>query len=201
MKRHLVIFAKAPQLGRAKRRLALEIGALAAARFYRRTLQQTIGRCARDGRWRTVLCVTPDTASADRFWRAAGGVATVIGQGGGDLGARMARAFRRLPPGPVVLIGSDIPDVSVRIIAAAFASLGRSDMVFGPAADGGFWLIGARRLRAWPRSLFAGVRWSTPHALADTRASLPRRYSVGVVQTLEDIDDAPSYRRWREMQS
>jgi hypothetical protein len=56
-------------------------------------------------------------------------------------------------------------------------------------------------LRAWPRGLFAGVRWSTPQALADTRANLPRRYSAGEVATLEDVDDAPSYRRWKENQT
>ena len=60
-----------------------------------------------------------------------------------------------------------------RHIAAAFRLLGRHDLVFGPAEDGGFWLVGARRRPRLP-PLFGQVRWSSPHALADTLADLPR---------------------------
>ncbi|MBL8673504.1 MAG: TIGR04282 family arsenosugar biosynthesis glycosyltransferase [Rhodospirillales bacterium] len=194
MTRHLVIFAKAPRLGRVKRRLGREIGDLAATRFYRHSLAITIARCADDPRWTTWLWVTPDSETGHPAWP---GRARVVGQGGGGLGARMARPFRELPPGPVVLIGSDIPAVSRDAIAAAFRALGRHDLVFGPARDGGFWLVGARRTRPWPRGIFAGVRWSTPHALADTRRNIEPRFAVGLLDTLEDVDDAASYRRWK----
>jgi len=195
--RHLVIFAKAPGLGRAKRRLGREIGALEASRFYRRTLERTIAGCGRDRRWKTWLWITPDEETDHPAWRASGRRLARVGQGRGDLGTRMARPFRLLPPGPAVLIGSDIPAVSPTIIAAAFRALGTHDLVFGPAVDGGFWLIGAKRVRPWPRDLFKNVRWSTAHALADTRANIVRRLSVGFVATLEDIDDVDSYRRWK----
>lgn len=198
MTRHLVIFAKAPALGRAKRRLGQQIGALEAARFYRRTLERTIARCGRDRRWQTWLWITPDRETAHPTWKAAGRRLARIGQGSGDLGARMARPFKSLPSGPVVLIGSDIPTVTATIIAAAFRALGKHDLVFGPAADGGYWLIGAKRVRPWPRGLFDGVRWSTSHALADTRANIAGHFSSGLVDTLEDIDDARSYKRWKE---
>ena len=66
---------------------------------------------------------------------------------------------------------------------------------FGPAADGGFWLVGARRRPHLP-ALFARVRWSSPHALADTLAGLPRGARVGFAATLEDIDDGDAYRRF-----
>ena len=193
-----MIFAKAPALGRAKRRLGLEIGALEAARFYRRTLERTIANCGRDRRWKTWLWITPDKETDHPAWGASGRRLTRVGQGSGDLGARMARPFRLLPPGPVVLIGSDIPTVSPTLIAAAFRALGTLDLVFGPAIDGGFWLIGAKRVRPWPRDLFKDVRWSTGHALADTRANVVGRLSVGFVDTLEDIDDADSHGRWKE---
>ena len=197
MIRHLVIFAKMPGLGRAKRRLGRGIGALEAARFYRNTLERTIAGCGRDRRWKTWLWITPDREIDHPAWRASGRRLARVGQGGGDLGARMARPFRMLPPGPVVLIGSDIPAVSSKIIAAAFRALGTHDLVFGPAIDGGFWLIGAKRVRPWPRDLFKGVRWSTGQVLADTRANIVGRLSVGFVDTLEDIDDAESYERWK----
>jgi hypothetical protein len=196
--RHLVIFAKAPGLGRAKRRLGREIGASEAARFYRRTLERTIARCGRDRRWRTWLWITPDREPGHPAWTVAGRPLTKIGQGSGDLGARMARPFKSLPPGPVVLIGSDIPTVTPAMIATAFRALGRHDLVFGPAADGGYWLIGAKRVRPWPRGIFAGVRWSSAQALADTLANVEDRFTIGLVDTLEDIDDAGSYERWKE---
>ena len=100
----------------------------------------------------------------------------------------MRRAIAATPPGPVVLIGSDIPAIEPGHIAAAFRRLGTHDLVFGPAVDGGFWLVGARRRPRLPM-LFARVRWSTSHALADTLAGLPRGVTVGFVDTLEDIDD------------
>ena len=65
--------------------------------------------------------------------------------------------------------------VTAARIAEAFALLGRHDLVFGPAADGGFWLVGCRHR---PPD-FGEVRWSSPHALEDTLANLPRRASVG----------------------
>jgi rSAM/selenodomain-associated transferase 1 len=197
MKRHLVIFARAPQLGRVKRRLAEGIGPAAAARFYRATVARQIRRLARDGRWTVWLFVTPDGSLGHPAWR---GVARsrVIGQGQGDLGRRMKRPFRDLPAGPVVLVGSDIPAMRPAHIAHAFRALGHHDLVFGPASDGGFWLIGARRTKPLPRTLFAKVRWSTAHALADTRATIPARFSTGMTDLLDDIDDAQDLRRYEK---
>ena len=74
-------------------------------------------------------------------------------------------------------------------IAEAFAALGAHDAVFGPALDGGYWLVGLRRVRAVPPDLFTGVRWSTEHALSDTVATL-RGHSIARVATLRDVDTA-----------
>lgn len=199
----LVIFLRAPQRGAVKRRLARTIGPRAAHDFYARESSALIRRVGAGRRWRTVLAVTPDVfARRARFWP--GGL-TRVKQGGGDLGARMARAFITSPPGPVVLIGSDIPAIDAGHIAQAFAALTRFEAVFGPAADGGYWLVGlARRriaARALARKLFAGVRWSGPHALDDTRANLPAGVSVARLDVLEDVDDAAAFARWREQKN
>ena len=192
--RHLVIFLRAPRLGRVKSRLAAGIGALAALRFYRRTSERLLRRMTRDRRWRCHLALTPDrNAVRARPWRIE---ADWRGQGGGDLGRRMARVFHRLPPGPAVIIGSDVPAITPAHIAGAFRALGGCEAVFGPAQDGGYWLVGLRRRPRLPRGLFRGVRWSSEHALADTLAGLPRSLSVAMLETLEDIDDAGAYRRW-----
>lgn len=187
MRQHLVLFLRAPMLGGGKRRLARDIGDVAAVHFERRMLALLLRRLARDRRWRLQVALTP------RWRLRATGVASVI-QGGGDLGQRMQLALAAAPPGPVVLVGADIPDLRAAHIAAAFRLLGRHDLVFGPAVDGGFWLIGARRRPRLP-PLFPAVRWSGPHALADTLAGLPPHASVAFVERLEDVDDGDSYRR------
>ncbi len=192
MRGHLVLFVRAPQLGAGKRRLARAIGDVATVRFERQMLVLLLRRLAADRRWRLRIAVTPDMACRQaRYWRR--GV-EAVGQGRGDLGIRMRRALATCPPGPVVLVGGDIPALAARHVAAAFRQLGRHDFVFGPAEDGGFWLVGARRSPRLP-PMFEGVRWSGPYALADTLAGLPRKLSVGFVERLEDVDDGESYRR------
>lgn len=192
MTRTLVVFAKAPALGRVKTRLARGIGQGEALAFYREALTCVLDRVARQPKWRTVLAVTPDAASrAPRLWPL--GVAR-RGQGHGDLGARMGRAFRALPRGPVVIVGADIPEMRADHIARAFATLGSADFVLGPAKDGGYWLIGAKGA-ARGADMFANVRWSTPHALADTLANL-RHWKVALLEPLDDVDDVAAYRRF-----
>lgn len=196
MQRHLVIFAKEPLLGAVKTRLARDIGAAAALGFYEQTLRDLVRRVACNAPWRCWLAVTPDgfARQARRRWRFLPRNVAVVPQGPGDLGARMARSFARLPPGPAVLIGSDIPAIARAHIADAFAALGRHDAVFGPAEDGGYWLVGQRRLRAMP-GLFRHVRWSSADALADTLANLARGQTHALVARLADIDDGAAYAR------
>lgn len=193
-RRHLIVFARQPRLGRGKTRLAAGIGRLEAWRFSRLVLAGLLRRLARDPRWTLTVAAAPDRAATARGWPA--GAERRVPQGGGDLGRRMARALAAPRTGPVVLVGSDIPDIRPQHIAAAFRALGRHDVVFGPAADGGYWLVGVKRLRALPRGLFAGVRWSTPHALADSLAGLPSMHSAGFADALDDVDDAAAWRRW-----
>src|SRR5438067_1173967 len=192
MRRHLILFVRAPAYGSGKRRLARDIGDSVALRFERLLLARLLRRLGRDRRWRLRLLVTPDRSrDRKRLWPHR---VPVIAQGGGDLGARMRRALASCPPGPAVLAGTDIPALGAQHIAEAFRLLGRHEVVFGPATDGGFWLVGARRSPRLP-PLFGEVRWSGPHALDDALANLPRRVSVGFAAILEDIDDGEAYRR------
>ena len=182
--------ARATVAGRVKTRLAAEVGVATAIRFARHSLAALLQRVTADARWSTLLAVTPDTTASSRLWPA--GV-TLTTQGSGDLGARMQRLFDRAPFGPVVIVGTDIPDLTRAHIAAAFRLLGRHDAVLGPAADGGYWLVGLRRR---PRVLrpFRSVRWSTEHALSDTLANL-HGCSVARLPTLCDIDTAADLAR------
>ena len=196
--RHLVVFAKAPKLGTVKTRLAADIGAVAATAFYRRTLKDLLTRLGRDQRWRNWVAVSPDTAADNNGYRQSIWLpgAQVLKQGPGDLGQRMDRVFRALPPGPVVLIGADIPAIMPHHIAGAFRALGRHDTVFGPAHDGGYWLVGARRSPRIP-DLFGGITWSTDLTLTDTLAKLGKAgLTSSLLETLDDIDDGVAYRKW-----
>lgn len=175
----LVLFTRAPRWGTVKRRLAARVGDAAALRFHRAQVER-LGRTLRDPRWRLVLAVTPDSARGP--WT---GGHPVIGQGRGDLGARMARCLQK---GPVVLIGSDIPGITRAHIARAFALLRGADVVFGPAEDGGFWLVGVAGRRAVP-DLFAGARWSTADTLDTCRTPLlAHGYRLAQAETLADVD-------------
>lgn len=102
----------------------------------------------------------------------------------------MTRALGRYPR--AVLIGSDIPDAGPADVRAAFRALGAADAVFGPAADGGYWLIGLGPKR--PGDLFGECRWSTEHVLADTLRQF-RRHRVAFLRTLTDVDTIADWRR------
>jgi rSAM/selenodomain-associated transferase 1 len=184
----LVVMAKAPMAGAAKTRLARGIGLAGATRFARQAVAALLQRVAHDPRWHTTLAVSPDASVASRWWPAS---IARAGQGRGDLGRRMQGIMECWPPGPVVIVGTDIPGITPAHIAHAFRLLGRHDGVFGPAIDGGYWLVGMRRR---PRLLrpFAGVRWSGPEALADTLANLEGS-AVAFVATLGDVDDAHAF--------
>ena len=190
MTNHLVIFAKAPVLGYVKRRLARDIGQLPAWQFYKRTLRALVLRLALDRRWQTHLAITGGRARWPRRM-------SLIDQGRGDMGKRMARIIRIMPKGPVVIIGSDIPDIQRSHVACAFKTLGRHDAVFGPAVDGGFWLVGQARRRSIPH-LFSHVRWSTEYALVDTLSNLDPRHRHAILEELIDVDDGQSYDSWRQ---
>jgi rSAM/selenodomain-associated transferase 1 len=184
VRRTLVVMLKEPRAGRVKTRLGRDIGMVAAAWWFRHQVRGLLRRIE-DPRWDVVLAVAPDRAGLlSRVWPAH---LARIPQGNGDLGDRMGRALRGAPPGPVCVIGGDIPGITAPRIAEAFSALGAHDAVFGPAPDGGYWLIGLRRTRAIPPNLCSGVRWSTSHALADTRKSLPD-HSIAHVATLRDVD-------------
>ncbi len=185
----LIVMVKAPVAGRVKTRLARDLGTATATRFYRATSRAVIGRLAHDPRWVTTLAVAPDAAIACRAWPHH---LARTRQGQGDLGQRMQRAIDRAPLGPVILIGTDIPDVRPALIAGAFRLLGRHDAVFGPATDGGFWLAGARRRPRTPR-MFQQVRWSSPETLADTVRNLAG-LRVAHAARLADVDTACDFR-------
>lgn len=103
----------------------------------------------------------------------------------------MQRVMDRLPPGPVIIIGSDVPAITATHIARAFHTLKGADAVIGPSPDGGYWLIGLRR-RPRVARIFKGVRWSHPQTLADTLRNMSG-LRVSSIDELNDVDDADDF--------
>ena len=174
----LYIIAKAPIMGKAKTRLAADIGVVHAKRIYRQMMSQII-RNVQDPRWETVLAVTPPAALGQvPEWDGLPQIAQVSG----SLSPRLAQVFSGR--GPTVVIGTDCPQVTSNDIAQAFQALKSSPAVFGPASDGGFWLMGAHApLRP---QIFDNIRWSHEQTLSDMRAKFG---DVTVLRTLTDVDD------------
>lgn len=180
----LIVMLKEPRLGRVKTRLGRGIGAVPATWWFRHQVKRLLREIA-DPRWQIVLAVSPDNqALNNRIWPKH---LPRVPQGRGDLGARMLHLLNLPQKGPVVLIGGDIPDVRCQHIAAAFAKLGSNKVVFGPATDGGFWLVGLKRTTPASRDMFKRVRWSTEHALADTLITMPDD-TPAMVAMLQDVD-------------
>ena len=193
--KQLVIFARRPQLGCVKSRLARDIGNVEAQRFYRANLFALARRISSGGGWNTWIAVTPDTsANLARLWPRHIGR---LRQGKGTLGSRMTRCMVRFGCEPVVIVGSDTPQISRLHIVRAFLSLRGNDIVFGPSPDGGYWLVGAAQ-GARIGNLFENIRWSTESALFDTMNNVKPGTRVSSIQTLADIDDGNSYQNWRD---
>ncbi|MEL6562986.1 MAG: TIGR04282 family arsenosugar biosynthesis glycosyltransferase [Pseudomonadota bacterium] len=175
----VIVMVKQPRPGQVKTRLGRDIGMIDATWWYRHQVTRLV-RHLRDPRWTLVAGYAPKTSRIT-----VGAQDLKLWQGTGDLGQRMIRLLRQAPP-KSVLIGSDIAGLERRHIATAIAALGDHDTVLGPSPDGGFWLIGARHPARLQRDVLQGARWSTAHAMADTRARLPGR--LALVDTLNDVD-------------
>lgn len=177
---------KEPRPGRVKTRLGRDIGMTASAWWFRHQAGRLLRRL-RDPRWEILLAVSPDREGLQsRVWPQG---LRRCPQGDGDLGARMGRMLAQVRRGPACLIGADIPAITRAHIAQGFIALGNHDAVFGPAPDGGFWLIGLKHPRRQPPQLFRNVRWSSENALADSIATLPD-HRIAQIVTLRDVDTA-----------
>lgn len=191
----VILFARLPRLGRGKRRLAREIGDIAAWRFARASLARSVATVAREEGWRAAAALDPPTAAARPGPIFASGPGRRLRrrpQSGRDFGRRMLAALRSAPPGPVVLIGADIPGLTPAALRRALVACRSADLVFGPATDGGFWLVGCRRKPSL--RLFDDVRWSTCRTLAEAMAAAPPAWRIRLVDRLADVDEAADMR-------
>jgi len=191
----IMVFLKAPRPGTVKTRLGREIGMPAATDIYRELAEQQLHRIPAG--FRVEVHYAPRGASVEmRSWL--GQKVNLRVQSAGDLGDRLrhafaqgfARGYRR-----IMAIGSDCPELDAATLRQAAGLLEESDVVLGPASDGGYYLIGLRRPA--PR-LFENIAWSTETVCATT---LDRARESGLTHALlevkDDIDDLAALRRHR----
>jgi uncharacterized protein len=185
----LLLFAREPVPGQVKTRLIPALGAEGAARLYQSLLEMALAAAAAvPGVHRELWCSgAPPTGGVCAELALSRGM-ELHHQPAGDLGTRMAGALTRALQGAdrAVLIGSDCPGYHAGYLSAALDALIHHDAVLGPAADGGYVLIGLRR---YAPGLFAKMTWGTGRVLAQTRAVLDRlSWTWAELPTLTDLD-------------
>lgn len=193
--------ARWPAPGRCKSRLAAGIGRRRAAAVQARLGLHTCAVARQAQRrlaFELVLAVQGLGPRARRRWGAALGCDRTVGQGHGGLGLRLQRqllAARRRGAEQVLLVGSDLPLLEAADLERAFQSLERSPLVLGPAADGGYWLIGLQG--SWP-ALFSGIPWGSAEVLEHTqRAAARLGLQPGWLACRQDLDRPADLASWR----
>lgn len=186
----LIVFARAPELGRVKTRLARTLGDARALALYRAFLDDVCALASSGVADRVLLAVAGAIDHADL----PSGIER-IAQAEGDLGARMHAAIARFSTeGPVCIVGTDSPALERAWLSEAFLALARVDVTLGPTLDGGYWLIGARRPL---ESLFEHIAWSTPSVLPETLRRL-QSVSHHLLPAHFDVDDERDLDRLRD---
>jgi rSAM/selenodomain-associated transferase 1 len=197
----LLVFARLPERGKVKTRLARAIGddkALAVYEAMLRDLLASIGHSS-ERMEIEVLWAPTEAANGERIARAFGNYATAM-QTGATLGDRIAMAFSERfffhRTGTCVAIGVDDPRLSRATIDHAFGLLESCEWVLGPATDGGYYLIGCRA-GAFDSSVFAGVEWGSSSVLRETLARIAAaQQTVALLPERYDIDVEDDLRRF-----
>jgi len=183
------IFAKRPQPGRVKTRIAAALGDELAAELHAAFVQDLIAAFRQTGDRRFLGYAPREADAGEYFRRLCEDDYTLWAQPETDLGGRMSAFFsERFERGGtnVVLIGSDSPTLPVESVDSAFVALETCDCVLGPATDGGYYLIGLRRPQP---ELFEGIEWSEAGVLRQTVERIDRlRLSLQLLRVWYDVD-------------
>lgn len=191
----LIIFTKNPEEGKVKTRLAKDVGNRAALEIYKFLLKHTrdITENLPVQKW----VFYSSTIPAEDIWKE--DIFEKKLQQGKDLGERMSNAFAegfREGYNNIIIIGSDLFDLSAEDISGAFKYLEKEDVVIGPAKDGGYYLLGMKDFKP---ELFQNKKWSTSTVLEDTLAHLENE-KVKILEVRNDVDTLEDIRNEKEFQ-
>ncbi len=187
----LIIFAKYPEPGKVKSRIASELGAERAAEVYSRIAKAVIEKVSTSDTHRTIIFYDPPERENEiKLWLGIN-KHSFERQSGSTIGEKMSNSFRAVfsrGAEKAVLIGTDIPEITAGTVNAAFGLLDETDVVLGPAEDGGYYLMGLRNSEPL---LFRDIEWSTNLVLSQTIDRIKeRKLSYNLLQTLKDVDTA-----------
>ncbi|MFA6055610.1 MAG: TIGR04282 family arsenosugar biosynthesis glycosyltransferase [Thermodesulfovibrionales bacterium] len=185
----ILIFVKFPEKGSVKTRLAKDLDQGFVQTLYGNFILDMLGTLAKV-KWPIIIYFhPPESGNAVSKWL--GKNYTYAPQKGIDLGDRMKNAFREtFAKGftKAVILGSDLPDLQNNILDMAFNALNVNDIVIGPSADGGYYLIGFRHNSFLPEA-FKGISWGTDTVLKDTlKIFREKNYRAHFLPELRDVD-------------
>ena len=185
----IILFVKYPQPGKVKTRLSKDIGPDKAAVLYTCFINDILASLSNINADIHIYYNPPNTYKKFKAWM--GTAYSYSAQRGNNLGERMNNAFfESFKKGysKTVIIGSDSPDLPVRILKKAFSSLKTNDAVFGPAYDGGYYLIGFKK-SGFFSGIFKGIPWSTEQVLKKTRSKLKKAgIKTSMLTRWRDVD-------------
>lgn len=192
----VLLFARYPERGRVKKRLAEHLPEDFVVDLYRDFVLDSIA-CVRRSSLPLVVCIHPPGA-LELFQDWLGGEFAYLPQRGEDLGERLKNGFIDVFASgfsSAIALGTDSPDLPARLLWEARDALNASDAVIGPSEDGGYYLIGFRRVAFVP-SAFVGIKWSTDSVMRDTKEKLLKaRSSAHILPMWHDVDAPRDLRR------
>jgi hypothetical protein len=194
----LIVFSRYPEPGKTKTRLIPVLGAEGAATLQRKMTEDTLAELKKLQTFYPLSVEVHFAGGNEQLMQDWLGSSLIYQrQSEGDIGYRMASAFQssfEAGMNAVVIIGTDCPDLNAQLLAQAFQSLHQHDLVLGPAQDGGYYLIGLRRLIP---ELFTGIRWSTAEVLQQTQSIAQKiELAVAYLPLLSDVDRPEDLSVW-----
>ncbi|MGB3136800.1 MAG: TIGR04282 family arsenosugar biosynthesis glycosyltransferase [Nodosilinea sp.] len=196
----LMLFTRYPEPGRTKTRLIPHLGPEGAAALQRQMTEYVLAQAQTAASQLPLAVEVHFAGGSPSRMQAWLGDAVYQAQAGGGLGDRLKAAFSQAialgRPGAIA-IGSDCPTLGLDHLSAALAALDRADVVLGPATDGGYYLIGLRRLEP---ALFDAIDWGTDRVLSQTlAAATAQRLTVELLSPLNDIDRPEDLPQWEAL--
>jgi rSAM/selenodomain-associated transferase 1 len=198
MRSAVILFARLPEKGKVKTRLAKTLGDNFAVKFYNICAQHAFGECRKTASGDTAIYIFyPDIINEESIKNWAGKDFRAFPQSGENIGIRMLNAFKTVFAEGIeraVLIGTDIPDISSTIIFNALTSLEKSEVVIGPAKDGGYYLIGMKKTIGL---LFEEIEWETGKVFENTLSRIIiNNIKSEIISGLYDIDTEEDLKEW-----
>jgi len=194
----VIVFARYPNKGKVKTRLAKEIGEETALKFYKSCAENTFEECKKLKSESILLYLYYSDVKDKTFITKWAGFDFIINpQSGTSLGEKMKNAFDEVLSKGIkkaVIIGSDVPDINTKIIKDSFDILNYADAVIGPSTDGGYYLLGMKKVYDY---LFEDIKWSTNSVFAETcNRIIKNKLTYFVLPKLIDIDVKEDFLTW-----